>query len=194
MSNSTQNAEDHIPLWRATARLAGRDWTDAAYGFGGSDVAETIGTGEEIGAELTRFLGSFVQEDVEAQQMNGGFSVRVEIEPRLEGSSTLAARTAEAPAEHPVALWEASASVGNAEGIFDACYFFGNVNDDEGYLLGTAQEMGAELTRVLNMLTRQDVEDMKHGTDRFSLLLEVDVSRRTTSPVVSRVNRNPFRP
>jgi hypothetical protein len=99
----------------------------------------------------------------------------------MEGGSTLASRTVEAPAADSVELWEASASVGNAEGIFDACYSYGNVNNDEGHLLGTALEVGAELTRVLTILTRQDVEDMKYGTERFFILLEIDVSRRAKS-------------
>jgi hypothetical protein len=177
MSDATKNRDTPVPLWRAMAWLAGLDWSDAAYGFGGPDVAEAVGTPEEVGADLARFLDSLSQQAVVARWVSGGLSVRLEVEP-AEGLSTPAGRAGEAPAEVPVPLWEASASAGNGRGVFDACYGFGNVQGDEGHLLGTAQELGTELARILREITPQDVETMKYGTDRFFLLLEVGLPWR----------------
>ena len=102
----------------------------------------------------------------------GHFSLRLEIEP-YEGPGTLAGRAAAEPAEERVPLWEASAAVGNSRGVFDACYRYGNSQGDEGHLLGTSQELGAELARVLQELTRGDVETMKYRTTRFFMELVI---------------------
>ena len=169
------NREDPIPWWRARASLCGSNWTDGAYGFGGPDVAEAVGTPEQIGAELTRFLDSLEWENVEATRIDSGhFAVQVEVEPH-EGPGTLAGPSRDLPAENPVPLWEASASAGNARGVFDGCYSYGNCKEDEGHLLGTAQELGAELTRVFQALTRGDVETMKYGTEKFFLQLNIEL-------------------
>src|SRR5262245_50759704 len=139
-----------LPWWQALALLCGGNWTDPAYGFGGPDVAGVTGTAEEIGAELTRFLGGLEWENVEAERLGTGhFAVRVEVGP-LEGCpATLTEPSGGLPAENPVALWEATAAVGNARGVFDSSYAFGNGKGDEGHLLGTAHELGTELARVL---------------------------------------------
>ncbi len=170
--------EDPIPWWRVRASLCGRNWTDGAYGFGDPDDAEAVGTAEQIGAELTRFLDSLEWENVEATRIDSGhFAVQVEVEPHA-GPGTLAGPSRDLPAENPIPLWEASASAGNARGVFDACYRYGNTRGDEGHLLGTAQELGGELTRVLQELTRADVETMKYGTERFFLQLTIELPRK----------------
>jgi hypothetical protein len=74
--------------------------------------------------------------------------------------------------------WEASAVVGNSRGVFDACYRSGNSQGDEGHLLGTAQELGAELARVLRELTRGDGETMKYGTPRCFIDLVITLPER----------------
>ncbi len=168
-----KNPDDPIPQWQARAILCGGNWTDGAYGFGGPDVVEAVGTAEEIGAELARFLNSLEWENVEAVRIDSGhFAVQVEVEPHA-GPSTLAGPSHDLPAANPVPLWEASACAGNTSGIFDACYSYGNSKGDEGYLVGTAAEVGAELTRVLQELTQDDVKTMKYGTDRFFLQVYV---------------------
>ena len=178
MSENTPSQHSAIPLWRARAVLRGGNWSDAAYGFGGPDVAEAVGTAEQIGAELTRFLDSRELENVEAERVQSGrFAVEVEIQPLDEGARTLTGQAGDLPAEHPVPLWEATAAAGNAHGVFDACYAFGNSKGDEGHLLGTSSELGAELAHVLRGLTREDVETMKYGTDRFFLHLAVELPR-----------------
>jgi len=35
------------PWWQARALLCGDNWTDTAYGFGGPNVAEAVGTAED---------------------------------------------------------------------------------------------------------------------------------------------------
>jgi hypothetical protein len=136
MTGTINRPNEPIARWRARATLGGNSWTDAAYGFGGPDVAEAIGTAEQVGSELTRFLDSFGWHEVEAQQLHTGrFFVRVEIEPQEQSPSSLANKRLEDAAEIRVPLWEASASSGNADGVFDACYTYGNSHCDEGHLL-----------------------------------------------------------
>jgi len=48
MSENAPSRDTPIPWWQARALLHGGNWTDAAYGFGGPDVAEAVGTAEEI--------------------------------------------------------------------------------------------------------------------------------------------------
>lgn len=176
MSDDTANRKDSIALWRARATLGGRAWSDAAYGFGGPDVAEAIGTSDEVGGELTGFLDSLGRQEVAAEYLrSGSFFVRLEVEPHERGASTLATRRIDYPAEDRVPQWQATASDGNADGVFDACYSYGNSKGDEGHLLGTTQDLGAELSRVLTELTRDDVETMKYGTDRFFIELMVEL-------------------
>jgi hypothetical protein len=173
MSTNPDDRSQPIPLWRARAWLGGGNWTDAAYGFGGPDVPEAVGTPEEVGTELTNFLDGMGGEEVQAERLRTGhFYVRLEVEPGT-GGSTLADRREETLAEIRIPCWEARACVGNGRGVFDGCYSFGNPAGDEAHLLGTAQELGAELTRVLQLLTRADVEDMKYDTDRFLIELVI---------------------
>jgi hypothetical protein len=172
------NASHPISLWRAKAVLGGNDWTDRAYGFGGPDAAEAVGTAEQIGSELTRFFDSLGWPEVEAQRLRTGrFFVRVEVDPQEQGRSTLPIERFENAAEDRVPLWEASAGSGSADGVFDACYSYGNTHGDEGHLLGTAQELGAELTRVLHLLTRGDIETMMNDTERFFIELVIELPR-----------------
>jgi hypothetical protein len=138
MTGIINRRDEPIARWRARATLGGNGWTDAAYGFGEPDVAAAIGTAEQVGSELTRFLDSLGWQEVEAQRLcTGRFFVRVEVEPKEQGSSTLPSSRPEIAAEHPVPLWEATAGSGNCDGVFDACYAYGNSHGDEGHLLGT---------------------------------------------------------
>jgi hypothetical protein len=177
MSKRANNQDDGILSWRARALLTCRGRSDAAYGFGGPDVAEVVGTPEDIGAAVTGFLVSLERPNVEAAGAQGSpFSVRVEVEPQ-KCPGTPGRQPEEHPAEDPVRLWEATAEVGNTHGEFDACYRYGNSQGDEGHLLGTADELGAELARILRGLTRADVEAMKYGTSRFFVRLEIELPR-----------------
>ena len=179
MREKSPSGDAPIPLWRARALLRGGNWTDAAYGFGGPDFAEVVGTPEQVGAELTRFLGTLERENVDTVRLGSGhFAVEGEAEPHDTGPSTLGGPPGDLPAENPVPLWEASAAVGNAVGVFDACYSYGNSQGDEGHLLGTAQELGAEVARVLAELTCGDVEAMKYGTSRFYLHLTIELPQK----------------
>jgi hypothetical protein len=172
-------AMEPVPLWRARAWLIDRSRRDGAYGFGGPDVAEAVGTAVEVGAELTGFLNSLDWQEVEAARLEWGtFAVRLEIEPASAGASKPAGKVPEGPHEDSVPLWEARASAGNANGVFDAAYAFGNSKGDEGHLLGSAEELGAELGRVLAGLTCGDVERMRYGTDRFFVEVTVELPRR----------------
>jgi hypothetical protein len=171
MTNTPVNPNDCVALWRTWAFFAGCGYSDAAYGFGGPDIAEAVDTADGLGSTLTSFLNSLGQKAMEATRLRtGSLAVRLEVEP-YAGSATLARRTAQGAHEDSAPLWEATASVGNAHGVFDAAYSYGNAHGDEGHLLGSAQELGDELARVLKGLTHGDVEAMRYGTDRFYLLL-----------------------
>jgi hypothetical protein len=177
--SDTVKAPEAVSLWRARAWLVDRSRRDGAYGFGGPDVAGAVGTAVEIGAELTGFLNSLDWQAVETARLEWrAFAVRLEVEPWGEGASTLAGKTPEGLHEDSVPLWEASASAGNANGVFDAAYSFGNSKGDEGHLLGSAEELGAELARVLDGLTCGDVEHMKYRTSRFFLEVVVELPRK----------------
>ncbi len=179
MSAKTPTPATPVPRWRGRVLFRGGTWTDAAYGFGGPDSAEAVGSAAEIGRELTRFLGSLEWESVEAERLRTGhFAVELEVEPLGSGPGTRGGQPGELPAANPVPLWEASAAVGNAGGLYDACYGYGNSRGDEGHLRGTAQELGAELARVLRGLTCGDVEAMKYGTSRFYLQLTIELPKK----------------
>lgn len=176
MNEEPPSTHTPVPLWQARAWLQVGKATDAAYGFGGPGVAEAAGTAEAIGRALTQFLDSLEREIVEAERYGSGhFAVQVEINP-LEGDpGSQTSALGDLPASDPVGFWEASAAVGNGRGVFDGCYSYGNCKEDEGHLLGTAHELGAELARVLGELTRDDVETMKYGTDRFFIQLSIEL-------------------
>jgi hypothetical protein len=59
------------------------------------------------------------------------------------------------------------ASVGNADGVFDAAYDFGSENGQEAEMSGTPQEIGESVARYLSRLSSDDCETMKYGTPRF---------------------------
>jgi hypothetical protein len=59
------------------------------------------------------------------------------------------------------------ASVGNADGVFDAAYDFGSSAGEQAQVTGTPQEIGAEIARFLAALTPADCEAMKYGTSKF---------------------------
>jgi len=66
------------------------------------------------------------------------------------------------------------ASVGNADGVFDAAYDFGRGTGKEAQLHGTPQEIGAEVTRFLSTLTPEDCEAMRYDTSRFFVELIIE--------------------
>jgi hypothetical protein len=70
------------------------------------------------------------------------------------------------------------ASVGNAEGVFDAAYELGRSRGTEAEYLGTPEEIGREVARYLSTLTPDDCETMRYGTDRFfvELIITTDES------------------
>ena len=59
------------------------------------------------------------------------------------------------------------ASVGNADGVFDAAYGFGSEYGQEAETSGTPQEIGEAVARYLSQLTSEYCETMKYGTHRF---------------------------
>ncbi len=65
------------------------------------------------------------------------------------------------------------ASVGNAEGVFDAAYDFGSGVGKEAQMNGTPQEIGDEVARFLSSLTPEDCEAMRYGTRRFFVELAI---------------------
>src|SRR5262245_35465401 len=66
-------------------------------------------------------------------------------------------------AEVRVPRWEAQASSGNGDGIFDAAYAYGRTRGEEGGLVGMAEQVADELAALLAALTRGDVEAMRSG-------------------------------
>ncbi len=69
--------------------------------------------------------------------------------------------------------WTAEAEACDGNGAFDAAYSFGNSKGHEGQLTGTPEEIGAELTRLLRLLTPEDIAIMAHGTGAFYLRLNI---------------------
>jgi hypothetical protein len=59
------------------------------------------------------------------------------------------------------------ASVGNADGVFDAAYDFGAGSGQEAQMHGTPEEIGAAVARFLSTLTTEDCKAMSYGTPRF---------------------------
>jgi hypothetical protein len=76
-----------------------------------------------------------------------------------------------------VLVWEAHAEVGNANGVFDAAYDFGEgvegLGNGSSELVGTAEDVGRELARLLASLTKNDVTAMEYGTGDFFLQVTV---------------------
>lgn len=66
------------------------------------------------------------------------------------------------------------ASVGNSKGVFDAAYDFGlGFGTTEAEMSGTPEEIGAAVARYLSLLTPEDCQDMKYGTDCFFVKLVI---------------------
>jgi hypothetical protein len=172
----------NIPLWRAraytqaaepdprTGRWAGTEF----FGFGGPDFHEAVGTPADLAGELATFLNSLDLTEVLAERhARGRCGVVLEVEP-AEGRQPEARRREPSPAaEVRVPRWEAQASSGNGSGIFDAAYGFGQTRGEEGQLVGTAEQVADELAALLATLTREDVEAMKYGTERYFVELVV---------------------
>jgi hypothetical protein len=59
------------------------------------------------------------------------------------------------------------ASVGNADGVFDAAYDFGEGFGGEAAMTGTPREVGDAVARFLALLTAKDCGEMRYGTKRF---------------------------
>jgi hypothetical protein len=72
MSEKAKNRDEAVPTWRALALLTRGTWTEAADGFGGPEVAGTVGTPDEIGKELTRFLDGLERKNVEMERFHTG--------------------------------------------------------------------------------------------------------------------------
>jgi hypothetical protein len=66
------------------------------------------------------------------------------------------------------------ASVGNADGVFDAAYDFGlGAGDTEASMCGTPEQIGAEVARYLSLLTPEDCQAMKYDTPCFFVKLVI---------------------
>lgn len=59
------------------------------------------------------------------------------------------------------------ASVGNADGVLDAAYNFGEGSGEEAAMTGTAREVGDAVAQFLASLTPEDCQAMRYGTSRF---------------------------
>jgi hypothetical protein len=171
-----------VELWRArawarrsepceaTGRWAGTEF----FGFGGPDTHEVIGTAEEVAGEVAGLLNSLELPEVLAhQQEQPWFGVVVEVEPSEGPVPQAEGRELDPRAERRVPAWEVDASVGNGHGVFDAAYSYGNTHGDEAHLVGTGEEVAAELAVLLRGLGRDDVETMKYGTRRFFVELVI---------------------
>lgn len=64
------------------------------------------------------------------------------------------------------------ASVGNAEGVFDAAYNFGD-GADEATVSGTPEQIGDAIARYLASLRPEDCQAMRSGTDLFFVQLTI---------------------
>ncbi len=66
------------------------------------------------------------------------------------------------------------ASVGNSDGVFDAAYDFGDSVGDQGGMVATPEEIGAEVTRYLKSLDKADMDAMRYGTAHFFVELIIE--------------------
>jgi hypothetical protein len=66
------------------------------------------------------------------------------------------------------------ASVGNADGVFDAAYDFGRPYGQEAQMQGTPQQIATEVARYLEGLTPEDCTTMEYGTGRFFVELQIE--------------------
>jgi len=73
------------------------------------------------------------------------------------------------------------ASVGNADGVFDAAYDFGEGSGEEATITGTPREIGEAVARFLGSLSAENCEAMRYGTSRFFVQLIVTADGAVTS-------------
>jgi len=73
------------------------------------------------------------------------------------------------------------ASVGNADGVFDAAYDFGEGSGEEAAMTGTPKEIGEAVARFLSSLPVEDCEAMRYGTSHFFVQLIVTPDEAVTS-------------
>jgi hypothetical protein len=73
------------------------------------------------------------------------------------------------------------ASVGNADGVFDAAYDFGEGSGEEAAMTGTPEEIGKAVTRFLSSLSAEDCEAMRYGTSHFFVQLIMSPDEAVTS-------------
>ena len=73
------------------------------------------------------------------------------------------------------------ASVGNANGVFDAAYDFGEGSGVEAAITGTPQQIGEAVARYLSSLSGEACEAMRYGTSHFFVQLVVTPEKAPTS-------------
>lgn len=78
-------------------------------------------------------------------------------------------------------LFRVDASVGNAEGVFDAAYDFGD-GKTEAEMSGSPEEIGRAVTRYLSGLLAEDCKAMQYGTDDFFVQLTIRPIKAATEP------------
>jgi hypothetical protein len=65
------------------------------------------------------------------------------------------------------------ASIGNADGVFDAAYDFGEGSGEAAAITGTPKEIGEAVARYLSLLSSEACEAMRYGTSHFFVQLVV---------------------
>lgn len=70
-------------------------------------------------------------------------------------------------------VFRVEASVGNADGVFDAAYDFGEGSGEQAAMKGTPREVGDAVGRFLASLTPEDCQAMRYGTPRFFVQLVI---------------------
>ena len=73
------------------------------------------------------------------------------------------------------------ASVGNADGVFDAAYDFGEGSGEEPAITATPPEIGEAVARYLGSLSAEDCEAMRYDTPRFFVQLIITPAVALTS-------------
>jgi hypothetical protein len=69
--------------------------------------------------------------------------------------------------------FQVEASVGNADGVFDAAYTFGEGSKEEAAITGTPREIGDAVAHYLASLTPEACESMQYGTAKFFVQLVI---------------------
>jgi hypothetical protein len=78
--------------------------------------------------------------------------------------------------------WQADASVGNLDGVFDCAYSFGQ----DSRVVGTPAQVAEAVRRYLESLSDENIEAMKYGTSRF--FVQFDVMALPEGPSESQVS------